>query len=393
VSIGTVLAGLSLAIWAYLLLGRGGFWRACERDDRTPVPALVPTKLPGGTLPAVTAVIPARDEADVVGRAVTSLLTQDFAGRLDIVLVDDQSSDGTAETAQRAAAALGGSTRLTVLAGTPLPAGWTGKLWALQQGIDHVLARQAPANFLLLTDADIAYAPEAVTALVAEAAAEGLVLNSRMAKLTCANPAERALIPAFIFFFQMLYPFAWVNRPARPVAAAAGGCMLLRREALLAAGGIASIRGELIDDCALARRLKARGPIRLTLTERVQSLRPYAGLGEIRRMVARSAYAQLRFSPLLLIGTATGMILTYLTPPLIAFFGSAWLLGLAAWAAMALAFQPVLRFYRLSPFWGLALPAIAGLYLLFTLDSAWQHWHGRGGFWKGRAQAPRSEAA
>jgi hopene-associated glycosyltransferase HpnB len=390
VSIGTFLAVLSLAIWAYLLLGRGGFWRASERDDRTPAPAPLPARLPGGAPAAVTAVIPARDEADVVGRAVTSLLTQDFAGRLDIVLVDDQSSDGTAETARRAAAALGAAARLTVLAGTPLPAGWTGKLWALQQGIDHVLARPAPADFLLLTDADIAYAPGTVSALAAEAAAEGLVLNSRMAKLTCANPAERALIPAFIFFFQMLYPFAWVNRPARPVAAAAGGCMLLRRAALLEAGGIESIRSELIDDCALARRLKARGPIRLTLTERVQSLRPYAGLGEIRRMVARSAYAQLRFSPVLLAGTATGMILTYLMPPLIAVFGSAWLLGLAAWAAMALAFQPVLRFYRLSPFWGLALPAIAGLYLLFTLDSAWQHWRGRGGFWKGRAQAPGS---
>ena len=386
-SIATILAALSLAIWAYLLLARGGFWRAAERD-----PPVVP-KLPDSSPPAVTAVIPARDEADVVGSAISSLLAQDFAGRLDVVLVDDQSSDGTAETARQAAAALGASARLTVLAGRPLPAGWTGKLWALQQGIDHVLARPAPADFLLLTDADIAYAPETVTGLVAEAAAEGLVLNSRMAKLTCANPAERALIPAFIFFFQMLYPFAWVNRPARPIAAAAGGCMLARREALLAAGGIESIRGELIDDCALARRLKARGPIRLTLTERVRSLRPYAGIGEIRRMVARSAYAQLRFSPLLLIGTALGMVVTYLVPPLLVFFGSAWLLALAAWVAMALAFQPVLRFYRLSPLWGLALPAIAALYLLFTLDSAWQHWRGRGGFWKGRAQAPGASGA
>jgi len=315
VSIGTLLAALSLAIWAYLLLARGDFWRAAERD-----PPIVP-KLPDSSAPTVTAVIPARDEADVVGRAISSLLAQDFAGRLDIVLVDDQSSDGTAETARRAAAALGASGGLTVLAGRPLPAGWTGKLWALQQGIDHVLARPAPADFLLLTDADIAYAPETVTGLVAEAAAEGLVLNSRMAKLTCDNPAERALIPAFIFFFQMLYPFAWVNRPARPIAAAAGGCMLARREALLAAGGIESIRGELIDDCALARRLKAQGPIRLTLTERVRSLRPYAGLGEIRRMVARSAYAQLRYSPPLLAVILAGMAVTYLAPPLLAIFG------------------------------------------------------------------------
>jgi hopene-associated glycosyltransferase HpnB len=385
-SAGLVVAALSLAIWAYLLLARGGFWRAGERDDLCASPQ-------ANAEPAVTAVIPARDEADVVGRAVSSLLSQGPA--LDIVLVDDQSSDGTAEAAGRAAAELGASNRLTVLSGRPLPAGWTGKLWALQQGIDHVLARSAPADFLLLTDADIAYAPDSLAGLVAEAKAEGLVLDSRMAKLCCSNPAERALIPAFIFFFQMLYPIAWVNERTHAIAAAAGGCMLLKRESLLAAGGIESIRGELIDDCALARRMKAKGPIRLMLTERVQSLRPYAGIGEIRRMVARSAYAQLRFSPLLLLGTAAGMVLTYLAPPLLAIFGAgaARLLGLTAWAAMALAFQPVLRFYRLSPLWGLALPLIAAAYLAFTLDSAWQHWRGRGGFWKGRSQAPRSEAA
>ena len=382
-----LIAALSLAIWAYLLFARGGFWRAAERDEVSATTQWVDTEA------AVTAVIPARNEADVVGRAVASLLSQRPA--LDIVLVNDQSSDGTAEAADGAAAELGASNRLTVLSGRPLPPGWTGKLWALQQGIDHVLARSAPAEFLLLSDADIAYAPDSIAALVAEARASGLVLNSRMAKLCCTNPAERALIPAFIFFFQMLYPFAWVNQPARAIAAAAGGCMLLRREALLAAGGIESIRGELIDDCALARRMKPKGPIRLMLTERVRSLRPYAGIGEIRRMVARSAYAQLRYSPLLLLGTAAGMALTYLAPPLLALFGegAARLLGLASWAAMALAFQPVLRFYRLSPLWGAALPAIAAAYLAFTLDSAWQYWHGRGGLWKGRPQAPRSEAA
>jgi hopene-associated glycosyltransferase HpnB len=386
-SLGLILAALSLAIWIYLLVARGGFWRAGDRDDAVVMP------MGAGPWVRVTAVIPARDEADVVGRAVGSLLGQ--AKDLDVVLVDDQSSDGTAEAARRAAAELGAAERLTVLSGRPLPPGWTGKLWALQQGIDHVLARRAPPEFLLLTDADIAYAPATLPGLVAEARAGGLVLNSRMAKLCCANPAERFLIPAFIFFFQMLYPFAWVNRPAHAIAAAAGGCMLLRREALLAAGGIEAIRGELIDDCALARRMKAQGPIRLLLTERVRSLRPYAGLGEIRRMVARSAYAQLRFSPWLLLGTAVGMALTYLAPPLLAIFGAGLgrALGLAGWVVMALAFQPILRFYRLSPLWGLALPAIAAAYLAFTLDSAWQHWHGRGGFWKGRSQAPRSEAA
>ena len=386
-SVSLLIAALSLAIWTYLLFARGGFWRGAERDDHPALPQ------PADVVAAVTAVIPARNEADVVGRAVSSLLSQRPA--LDIVLVNDLSSDGTAEVAYGAAAALGASNRLTVLSGRPLPPGWTGKLWALQQGIDHVLARSAPAEFLLLSDADIAYAPDSIAALVTEARASGLVLNSRMAKLCGTNPAERALIPAFIFFFQMLYPFAWVNEPARAIAAAAGGCMLLRREALLAAGGIESIRGELIDDCALARRMKAKGPIRLMLTERVRSLRPYAGIGEIRRMVARSAYAQLRYSPLLLLGTAAGMALTYLAPPLLGLLGggAVRLLGLASWAAMALAFQPILRFYRRSPLWGPALPAIATVYLAFTLDSAWQYWHGRGGFWKGRSQAPRSEAA
>jgi hopene-associated glycosyltransferase HpnB len=389
VSAGILLAVLSAGIWAYLLLARGGFWRAAERD------ATIPPRQPATPLPTVTAVIPARDEADVVGRAVASLLSQDPAVALDIVLVDDQSSDGTAEAARGAAAALGAASRLTILTGCTLPAGWTGKLWALQQGIAHVLSRPMQPEFLLLTDADIAYASDTIAGLIAESVAGDLVLDSRMAKLCCSTPAERLLIPAFIFFFQMLYPFAWVNRRRSAVAAAAGGCMLLRRAALEAAGGIESIRGELIDDCALARRMKRQGPIRLLLTERVRSLRPYAGIGEIRRMVARSAYAQLRFSLLLLAGTVAAMALTYLAPPLFALFGSGWarLVGLAAWAAMAFAFQPILRFYRLSPLWGVALPAIATLYLGFTLDSAWQHRRGRGGFWKGRAQAPRSEAA
>jgi len=383
VSIGTLLAALSLAIWAYLLLARGDFWRAAERD-----PPIVP-KLPDSSAPTVTAVIPARDEADVVGRAISSLLAQDFAGRLDIVLVDDQSSDGTAETARRAATALGASGRLTVLAGRPLPAGWTGKLWALQQGIDHVLARPAPADFLLLTDADIAYAPETVTGLVAEAAAEGLVLNSRMAKLTCDNPAERALIPAFIFFFQMLYPFAWVNRPARPIAAAAGGCMLARREALEKAGGLAAIRGQIIDDCALGRAMKRQGPIWLGLTERAVSLRPYDHIADIQHMVTRTAYAQLGYSPLVLGATLLGLAMVYLAPVMTALFawGPSQLAGWLAWIIMAVMYVPMLRFYRLSWLWSPALPLIGVFYAVFTFQSALQHWSGKGGMWKGRAQA------
>jgi hopene-associated glycosyltransferase HpnB len=231
--------------------------------------------------------------------------------------------------------------------------------------------------------------------LVQESESSGLVLNSRMAKLACESLAERALIPAFIFFFQMLYPFAWVNQKRHRLAAAAGGCVLLRSESLRAAGGIESIRGELIDDCALARRMKAQGPIRLALSERVLSLRSYARIGEIRRMISRSAYAQLRYSPALLAATASAMALTFIAPPVLAGFGSgpAQLFGLVSWVAMAIAFQPMLRFYGRTPLWGAALPAIAGLYLAFTFDSAWQHLHGRGGLWKGRIQAPRSEAA
>jgi hopene-associated glycosyltransferase HpnB len=238
-------------------------------------------------------------------------------------------------------------------------------------------------------DADIACARDTLPRLIARAEQDGLALTSLMAKLRCETPAERFLIPAFVFFFQMLYPFAWVNDRGNKTAAAAGGCMLARRAALLKAGGIESIRDALIDDCALGRQLKAVGPIWLGLTERVLSLRPYPRLGDIRRMIARSAYDQLRYSPLLLAGTLAGMALTYLVPVYLTLFGAgaSRILGLLAWAAMAAAFQPILRFYRRSPLWGLALPAIGCAYMIFTLDSAYQHWRGRGGLWKGRIQA------
>jgi hopene-associated glycosyltransferase HpnB len=384
----TMIAGLALAVWLYLLVARGGFWRGEDHDGLVLAPA--PS---GAGWPAVAAVLPARNEADVVGQAVDSLLRQDYPGQLRVVLVDDQSSDGTGAAALSAAEAAGASGRLTVLAGQPLPAGWTGKLWAIKQGISHVEAAPEAPEFLLLSDADIAYAPDALRRLVARAQSGGLTLASLMAKLRCESLSERALIPAFIFFFQMLYPFRWINRPGSRTAGAAGGCMLLRRQALRAAGGIEAIRGELIDDCALGRRLKRQGPISLMLTERAVSLRRYPHVGEIRRMIARSAYAQLRFSPLLLAGTAVGMALTYLAPPLLALFGSAGARPLAgaAWLLMAFAFQPTLRFYRVSPFWGPAMPAIAAIYLWFTLDSAWQHRQGRGGLWKGRIQAPGGE--
>jgi len=376
-----------LAIWLYLLVARGGFWLAAERDDGSPAAVM-----PGGS-PAVTAVIPARDEAACIGETVASLLAQDYPGELRVVVVDDNSRDGTGQVARAAAAKLGKTDRLTVLSGRPLPAGWTGKLWAQQQGVAFVDELPAPPAYVLLTDADIVYAPDAVSRLAARAQSGGAVLTSLMVKLHCTSLAERAFIPAFIFFFQMLYPFAWANDPRYGTAAAAGGCMLVRRDALAGAGGMAAIRGALIDDCALAKLLKAQGPIWIGLTERVRSIREYPAVADIRAMVARTAYAQLRYSPLLLAGTILGLALTYLAPVALALFatGFAQLAGVLAWLAMALAFWPTLRFYGLSVLWGLALPAIAAIYMAFTIDSAYQHARGRGGMWKGRAQANVSE--
>lgn len=374
-----------LAIWLYLLAARGGFWLARERDDdASPW---------DGPWPAVTAIIPARDEAECVGETVASLLRQDYRGEFNLVVVDDQSRDGTARVARGAAATLGAADRLTVLEGRALPAGWTGKLWAQHQGVELAMKVAQPPGYLLFTDADIVYAPDALSRLVARAQQHQLVLTSLMVKLRCESAAERMFIPAFIFFFQMLYPFAWANNPRRATAAAAGGCMLLRCEALNAAGGMAAIRNALIDDCALAKLLKAHGPIWLGLTDRVHSIRAYPSIVDIRRMVSRSAYAQLRYSPLILAGTICGLALTYLTPPALAIFadGMPQFIGILVWVMMALAFRPTLRFYGRSALWAPALPLIAAIYMAFTLDSAYQHARGRGGMWKGRAQANLSE--
>lgn len=369
--IGLALGGAALAVWLGLVFGHGGFWLARERDDGPlPVP---------DAWPAVVAVVPARDEAQVIARAVASLAAQDYPGPFRIILVDDGSSDGTAAIAREA-----GGARLTILAGAALPAGWTGKLWAVSQGV----ARAGTPEYLWLTDADIAHAPDTLRSLVARAEAGRSSLVSLMARLRCEAWAERALVPAFVFFFQMLYPFARVNRPGGP-GAAAGGCMLVRRAALEAAGGIAAIRGALIDDCAFGALIKRQGPVWLGLTDRAVSIRPYDTPGSVAAMISRSAYAQLRYSPLLLAGTMLGMALVYAVPPALALFGQGWarLAGAAAWALMALSFQPMLRFYRRSPLWGAALPLIAGFYAGCTLLSGWQHHRGRGGMWKGRAQA------
>jgi hopene-associated glycosyltransferase HpnB len=377
-----------LLIWLYLIAARGGFWRAAECDDDAALPAVPPPQWP-----PVTAVVPARDEAETAGETIASLLQQDYRGPFNVILVDDQSRDATARVAREAAAALGAGDRLNVIAGRPLPAGWTGKLWAQNQGVESAAQVPNPSEYLLLTDADIVFAPGALSSLVARAEKQRLVLNSLMVKLRCKSSAERLFVPAFVFFFQMLYPFAWVSDPRRATAAAAGGCMLVKREALRAAGGLASIRSALIDDCALAKLLKGEGAIALALTDNAHSLRAYPSIGDIRHMVARTAYAQLGYSPLLLAGTVLGLALTYLMPVALALFadGFAQFAGLFAWALMACAFRPILRFYGMSGLrswlWAAALPAIAAMYMAFTLDSAYQHARGRGGMWKGRAQA------
>ncbi len=364
---------VALAVWLVLTFARAGFWRFADRDE--------------GPLtdrahwPAVAAIVPARDEADVIARTVAGLLRQDYPGAFRILLIDDQSDDGTAAAARAAA---NGDTRLRILDGSPRPPSWTGKLWALEQGIRAA----GQPRWLWLTDADIGHAPDNLRRLVTRAETGEFALVSLMARLHCAGLAERALIPAFVYFFAMLFPFARVNRFASATAAAAGGCVLVRRDLLAAAGGIDAVAHEMIDDCALARAIKPYGPIWLGLSRRANSLRPY-DFGDIRRMVARSAYAQLGYSPLLLAGTLAGMALVYLAPPLLTVFaeGPAQWAGASAWALMTLTMLPILRYYRVSLLWALALPAIAATYAAFTLDSAVQHWRGRGGLWKGRAQA------
>ena len=374
-----MLSAVALAAWVYLVFARGWFWLGRERDDATVAPPAAP--------PQVVIVVPARNEAGSIAQSVTSLLAQDYPA-LSLMLVDDDSSDGTADIARRAAAALGREDRLTVVASGALPARWTGKLWAVKQGIAAAEEKFTP-KYLMLTDADIVHAPDTASWMVAHAETHEIVLTSLTARWRCEALPERVHIPAFIFFFQLLYPFAWVNRPDSATAAGAGGCMLVRADALRAAGGIDAIRDALIDDCALAAEMKKQGPIWIGLTDRVQSIRPYPHWNDIRRMVARSAYAQLGYSPLVLIGTIAGMTLSYLVPPFMTLFASGWaqLFGILAWALMVIAFQPTLRFYRLSPLWGMALPAITLLFMLYTLDSAYQYAAGKGGAWKGRVQA------
>jgi hopene-associated glycosyltransferase HpnB len=379
--LGSVLAGMILAVWIYLAVARGRFWLMRERDGGRPAAA--------ADAPAVVAIVAARDEADCIAESITSLLRQDYPGPFSVVLVDDQSSDGTADRAVAAAWAAGAGERLVVVRGEPLPAGWAGKVWAQHHGVQRVQAQTAAPRYVFFTDADTVHAPDTVTWLVDHAEKNDFVLVSLTAKWRCESTAERFLIPAFIFFFAMIYPFRWVNDRARPTAAAVGGCMLARLDALRAIGGVAAIRRDLIDDCALARALKAVGPIWLGVTERVRSVRAYPGFADVGRMVARSAYAQLNYSPLLLLATVVAMAVVFVLP--VAFLlgteGLPQWLGGATWLLMAILFRPILQFYDRPPLHGLLVPAIALAYIVFTIASAFQYARGQGGQWKGRAQA------
>jgi hopene-associated glycosyltransferase HpnB len=379
----TLAAAAALAAWLYLVFFHGFFWRADQR--------LAAESKPPERWPDVVAVIPARDEAPVIGGAVESLLRQDYPGDLRVVVVDDASSDGTADAARAGAARASAASRLAIVAAPPpLPPGWSGKLWAVHNGI---AAAPADRRYVLLTDADIVHAPDALKRLVAKAEAEGLDLVSLMVKLHCESFAERLLIPAFVFFFQKLYPFPWVNDREIATAGAAGGCMLLRRAALDRAGGIAAVKDALIDDCALAAALKKSGPIWLGLAEQTKSVRRYPGIGDVWRMVARTAYTQLRHSPLLVLGTVLGMALLYLVPPLalvLCPFAGAWTaaaIGAAAFALMLYAYRPTWELYRGDDPALVLLPLAALLYTAMTVDSALRHLRGKGGAWKGRTYA------
>jgi len=377
----TTLAFITVLIWMYLLLGRAWFWNARRM--------LLPHAAATGPC-RVAVVIPARNEADVIAQSLGSLLRQTGAENLHVFVVDDHSTDTTAEVARQTAQNLGRSDQLTVIESQPLPGGWVGKVWAMHQGIQHAL--ELEPEFLLLTDADIVHAPDSIAALLAKAG-EGFALTSVMVLLECGSLAEKLLIPAFVFFFLKLYPPAWIADPRSKVAGAAGGCMLVRPGALLHAGGMAAIRNDIIDDCSLARCIKqSGGRVHLSLSQSTRSIRPYVTFGEIGRMIARSAFRQLNHSALMLAGALVALTMTYLAPPVLLPVGLICgaplvaMLALAAWAMMGLTYLPMVRLYGINVGWALALPAAAAFYMGATLISAINFWTGRGGRWKGRSQ-------
>jgi hopene-associated glycosyltransferase HpnB len=365
-------------IWVYLLIGRGQFWRVA------PYRAAV---LPANAARRVVVLVPARNEAAVIGAAVGSLARQAFDGLIHLIVIDDGSTDGTAEAALAAARAAGVLPRFELIRGTALPRGWTGKLWALAQGV--VAAARLGADYHLLSDADTCHGSTSIASLVAAAETHDRDLVSHMVRLSTVSSAERLLIPAFVFFFFKLYPPAWVADPQHKLAAAAGGCLLIRPQALAHAGGLERIRSHIIDDCALARMVKdSGGRISLDLATDTRSLRSYGSLTEIGAMISRTAFAQLRHSYLALAATLLGLFLTYILPaglllsadpPLVC-------LGLVALLLMSVCYLPMVRFYGLSPLWSLCLPVIATFYSGAVIHSAVQYARGTGGKWKGRVQ-------
>ncbi|WP_346175795.1 glycosyltransferase [Streptomyces cuspidosporus] len=397
----------SLAAWLWLLLGQGFFWRTDVRLPRGDAPgpgggapagsgdaAGTAGGAPGGEecWPSVAVVVPARDEAAVLPMSLPSLLAQDYPGPVEIFLVDDGSTDGTGKLARALAEEHGGPPLTVDSPGEP-PPGWTGKLWAVRHGMTLAAARP-DTEYLLLTDADIAHEPDSLRELVRAARGSGLDVVSQMARLRVVTVWERLIVPAFVYFFAQLYPFRWVNRAGARTAAAAGGCVLLRREAAERARVPEAIRHAVIDDVALARAVKrSGGRIWLGLADRVDSVRPYPRLGELWRMVSRSAYAQLRHQPLLLVAAVAGLALVYLVPPAALGAGlvegrpGLWAAGGGAWALMAATYVPMLRYYRQTLWLAPLLPVTALLYLLMTVDSAVRHCQGRGAAWKGRTYA------
>jgi hopene-associated glycosyltransferase HpnB len=380
-----LVAAVSLASWIYLVFARGWFWRLrAFDDDQVQVVSLE-------QWPRVVAVVPARNEAEVIEGTAASLVRQDYPGEFAILIVDDHSEDGTAELAWRSGAGCRALERFSIHSAAPVPAEWTGKLWALNEGVTRV-AKEAP-EFYWFTDADVVHAADTLRRLVAQAESDKLDLASLMVLLQATTLPERALIPAFLYFFLKLYPPRWIADSNERTAGAAGGCILLRRTALERIGGLAAIHGEVIDDCALAREVKNRGGrIWMGLTRASISLRVYGSFGEIRDMIARTAFTQLGYSAFVLFVALASMLLTYVAPigVLFAHDSIASILGGVAWALMSLTFLPTVRFYRLSPLWAPLLPLAAFFYFYATWVSAMRYWLGRGGEWKGRAQAPRA---
>jgi hopene-associated glycosyltransferase HpnB len=390
-----ILAGLSSASWMYLLAFRGQFWR-CDRQLFLSSDATLEQ------WPSICAVVPARDEALVLPQSLQSLLSQSYPGDFRVMLVDDQSADGTSDVARQTAKTCQSEAALKIVRTEPLPTGWSGKLWAVHQGIERVMQdSERPdeklPDYFLLTDADICHGPGSLKQLAIKAEQDRLDLVSLMVLLRCQSFWEKLLIPAFVFFFQKLYPFPWVNQPQHPMAAAAGGCILVRREVLMAVGGIEVIRKALIDDCALGAAIKGyrdsegqTGRIWLGLTTTTTSLRPYPSLKTIWEMVARTAFTQLGYSFGLLLLSLVGMTLLYILPPfglLMGWTTGQWAIALTAglaWGLMTVAYWPTVRLYRLTSLWTLTLPLVGFLYTLMTVDSALRHVQGRGGAWKGR---------